>query len=251
MLIFITIKKGVKRTDAPLYYDRSTIGKIVLLSLFTAGALYFSVLAIDLVGPVSYATTDVVFYAAYVAVISYVLIGERISRSTAIATVISIVGFLVFYFGQGYDLAHLQFSGTIAASASSLFYAFSLVLIKDLLTRGVPPDHLVLYRFLLLGMLSVIILPRTIAALPLAVIVSIVLLGVFGYAMLFVIFFYGLRNVPATLVSVFVASSPLFTAFFTWLIIPETTFVVSQGVGLAIILTGLLYAIYEEKPQIA
>ena len=245
VFLFIQVKRIIGgRTTQSTTWTRSMHIRVLLLSLFTALALYLSIVAIDLVGPVGYAVTDVVFYAIWVALISFLLIGEIISKFTTLATIVSIIGFIVFYLGGVSDNISLQLSGIVAASLSSLFYALSLVIIKDLLSKGVQPENLILYRFLLLALLSLLILRRVLASFPYSVILSILLLGVLGYAVLFMVFFYALRDVPATLISVFVASGPVFIALFTWLIIPGTSYTIIQIGGLAIILFGLLFAVF-------
>lgn len=228
-------------------WTKPVLFKAFLLSSFTALALYLSTLAIGLAGPVNYAVTEVVVYPVWIALLAFFLLKDRITKPIIIGTIIAVVGFFVFHLNDLLTDNSLQLSGILLVTIASFFFASSLTLVKDLLSAGLKPVAIVFSRFLLLGLVALPFLPKILASVPPNVTLSLTLIGVLGNTTLFIIFFYGLKNVSTTIVSVFVASSPLFTALFTWLIIPNTTFTIIEAVGLAILLFGLLYTIFKER----
>ena len=231
-----------------VWFDNKAItAKLALVSGTTAVAMYTTILAIDLIGPFAYAVTDVIAYAISLSILSFLFLGEKINTAVVQATIISIIGFLIFNLGVNPESGSLQFVGILVAVIASLFWAISIILIKQLLTEGVSPEELVFFRFLLLAVLALIVIPGELAKLSPPVLIQILLIGIFGYALLFMLFFYGLKDVSPTIVAVFVASGPLFTAVFTWLLIPGTSYTALQIVGLAIIMFGLVYAILRQS----
>jgi drug/metabolite transporter (DMT)-like permease len=231
-----------------IWFDNRTIAaKLALVSCTTAVAMYTTILAIDLIGPFAYAVTDVIAYAISLSILSFLFLGEQINTAVVQATIISIAGFLIFNLGSDPESGTLRLLGILVAVTASVFWACSIILIKQLLNAGVSPEELVFFRFLLLAVLALVIIPGELANQSLAVLIQIILIGVFGYAILFMIFFYGLKDVAPPIVAVFVASGPLFTAIFTWLLIPGTSYTVIQLVGLGIIMFGLIYAMLRQR----
>ena len=225
------------------FTNKAVTAKLALVSVTTAVAMYTTIAAIDLIGSFAYAVTDVIAYAISLSILSFLFLGERISPSVVQATIISVIGFLIFNLGSNRESGSLQLVGILVAVIASLFWAISIILIKQMLTEGVSPEELVFFRFLLLAFLALIIIPGDLVKLSLPVLIQILLIGIFGYAILFMVFFYGLRDVSPPIVAVFVASGPLFTAIFTWLLIPGTRYTGIQMAGLATIMFGLLFAV--------
>ena len=233
------------------FSDRSITARLALVSVTTAVAMYTTIAAIDLIGSFAYAVTDVIAYAASLSILSFLFLDEGINTAVVQATIIAIIGFLIFNLGSDPESGSLRLLGIIVAIIASLFWAISIILIKQLLDSGVSPEELVFFRFLLLGLLALFVIPGEMAKLSLPVLFQILLIGLFGYAILFMVFFYGLKDVSPPIVAVFVASTPLFTAIFTWLLIPGTSYSVIQMVGLAVIIFGLLYAIFRQRDDSA
>ncbi len=213
---------------------------MVVLSVFTAGAVHFGNVSIDRVGPLSYKLVHVTVYPVSPSFLAFVLLRERMSRQVVISTVIALVGFYVFYAGQFANLA-LGWFGLFAGVVSSLSYAVSLLIIKHLLSQNIIPEKIVAARFLLLSLGTIFVMPATAMELTLRSGFLLLLLGVLGYAGLFTMFFYGVKDIPATTVNVFVASTPLFSAFFTWLLLPDVHFTALEMIGLWIIIFALGY----------
>jgi drug/metabolite transporter (DMT)-like permease len=228
------------------FRDRSIAVKLVSIGLTTTIALYTAVVSIDLIGPFAYSVTEVITYAMWLSALSFIFLGDRLSKSIAQAMIISIIGFIVFSVGNKSTSGSLQITGIGIALISSLFWAGSIILIKQLLTEGISPEELVAIRFMPLAIIAIIVLPGDLEALTLPVVIKVLLIGIFGYTAMFMLLFYGLKDVSATIVGVFNASGPLFTALFAWLLIPGTKYTGMQMLGLAIIMFGLVYAIVRE-----
>ena len=246
-LPIVFVQNNRKKRQFWHWFGNRTIAvKIVSVGLTTAIALYTAVVSIDLIGPFAYAVTEVIAYALWLSALSFLFLGDRLSKSIAQAMVISIIGFIVFTLGNTTSSGSPQFAGIGLAVVSSLFWAGSIILIKQLLTEGVSPEELVAFRFMPLAIIAIIVIPGNLEALSLPVVIKVLLIGIFGYTTMFMVLFYGLRDVSATIVGVFNASGPLFTALFAWLLIPGTQFSGIQLLGLAIIMCGLVYAIVRE-----
>jgi len=246
-LPIVFIQNSRKKRRVWHWFSNSGITvKIVAVGITTAIALYTAVVSIDLIGPFAYSVTEVIAYALWLSALSFLFLGDRLSKSIAQAMVISIIGFIVFSLGSTTASGSPQFAGIGLAVVSSLFWAGSIILIKQLLTEGVSPEELVAFRFMPLAIIAIIVVPGNLEALSLPVVIKILLIGIFGYTAMFMVLFYGLKDVSATLVGVFNASGPLFTALFAWLLIPGTQFSGIQMLGLAIIMFGLVYAIARE-----
>lgn len=215
------------------------------LALFTATAITSSVYAINLIGPVTYTITDGIIYSLSVLFLSTLLLKENMQKSTIIGLFIAIAGGICFYWGDINIKLMAKFGGGILAAISSLSYAFSLVFIKKLLRQNVSTNDILIIRFSLLGVISVIGLLLTRPSINPISLIYLILIGCIGYTGLLTILFEGLRNVPANLFSVFVASSPLFSSAMTWLLIPNTTYSVWQIISLIIIFIGFLFPVVQ------
>ena len=132
--------------------------RISILSLCTGSALYFTIVAIDVIGPLGYVITDVVAYPICVSILSFYIINEKISKGNLVSILISVGGLLIFYLFSIESNMTFRFTGVVSAIFSSFFYATSLVLIKDLLRLGFKPETIVFYRFFFLGLLIVFII---------------------------------------------------------------------------------------------
>ena len=245
-IVFIQNRRRGRRIW--VWFDNRTItAKLAAVSVTTAVAMYTTILAIDLIGSFAYAVTDVIAYAICLSILSYLFLSEPINTAVVQATIISIIGFLIFNLGSDPESGSLRLIGILVAITASLFWAISIILIKQLLNAGVSPEELVFFRFLLLGVLALIVISGELASLSPPVLFQILLIGMFGYAILFMVFFYGLRDVSPPIVAVFVASGPLFTAIFTWLLIPGASYSGIQMAGLSIIMFGLVYAMLRQR----
>jgi drug/metabolite transporter (DMT)-like permease len=244
--IFFYFKQMVsKRKTTPKRWPFKHYFLLFCLGITTAFAVYLGNLAINLVGPLTSKCLQVIAYPLFLSLISFIAIREIIAKKDIIATLISVAGFFVFYLEQLSDLAWLL-PGLAAAAGASLAYAISLTIGKALLERGILPELIVAGRFLPLGLLTFFLFPGTgiWQSLPTNTVWTILLLGVFAYAGLFIIMFYGIREIPATAVSAFFAAMPIFTALFSWLLIPGTMFTLIELGGLAVIVIGLFFAVF-------
>jgi drug/metabolite transporter (DMT)-like permease len=81
---------------------------------------------------------------------------------------------------------------------------------------------------------------------PIETFKAVSVLAVLGYTVLFLILFYGLKEIPANMISVFAAGAPFYTAFFNWLILGEKSYSILQIIGLFIVFIGLIYVVVNE-----
>ena len=199
--------------------------------------------AIDQIGPLSYKLIQVIVFPVSVSILAYLILREVISRKIVVSTSIALFGFFVFYANHLLELT-FGWVGVMTSAVSSVSYAVSLMFVKRLLSQNIIPEKIVAARFLFLSLFSVFILPSSTFDFSFRVGISLLLLGSLGYAGLFTMFFYGVKDVPATAVNVFIASAPLFSALFSWLLLPDIKYSALEIIGLLIIIFAMAYLFF-------
>ena len=242
-LFFLVGKQRYKEAIEQENWTRDVLVWLGALSISTASAMYFSNIAIDWIGPLSYKLIQVIVFPVSVSLLAYLILKEVISRKIVVSTSIALVGFFVFYANHLLGLS-FGWMGVAAAGVSAVSYAISLMFVKRLLSQNIIPEKIVAARFLFLSLFSVFILPSSTFDFSFRVGIPLLLLGSFGYAGLFTMFFYGVKDVPATAVNVFIASGPLFSALFSWLLLPDMKYSVVEIIGLLIIVFALAYMFF-------
>jgi len=218
------------------------------LSLSTASAVFFGNIAIDRIGPLAFKLVDVIVYPLSLSFLAFLILREMISRQVIFSTLIALVGFYVFYAGRITELT-LGWAGMAAGGLSALSYAISLMIVKRLLSQNIIPEKIVAARFLLLSLCAFFVVPGKSFEFSWQTGFLLLLLGILGYAGLFTMFFYGVKDIPATTVNVFVASTPLFSALFSWLLLPDVRYSVVEMIGLLIIILALGYMLVVRDPS--
>lgn len=247
-LVIGLIQKLGNKDRPKSVWNRPNGMRLFVLSVVTVGAVYFANLAIELVGPVTYKVLEVTTYPVWVAAFMFVLLRQAVPKKDLLATGIALAGFLVFYANR-FDQFQMQWLGIVAALASTVFYAASLVLAKSLLNNRVHPADLLAVRFLLLSSLILTVSPVEIIQLPPHILWYILGLGIVFYGLLITFMFSLMREVQPSTMAVFIAGAPIFSAVLAWLMIPGTRYTGLEMLGLAIIVAGLLVAVFiEEKP---
>lgn len=211
------------------------------LSITTVGAILAVVYAVKIAGPVLYTLTDSTSYPMLVALLAWILLGERLGRSVFVAFAIGVTGVLVFQIQTIHGATLAWNWGIPIALLSSLLYALSIVLIKILLEKGARPETILLTRFLAADALlliyflltgSVVVTTRDLW--------MVCLLGLFGYAIPFHMSFYALKHIPASTFGIFIITVPVFSSVFTALLIPNTHYGWSQLCGGALVVIGMV-----------
>lgn len=228
------------RWDGPVWL------RVTLLCLATFGALLFNNIATDLIGPVSYKIIDGISYPVFLVILAFFFLGEVISRRTLLAALIALVGFGVYYADQ-LPYLRVNLPGLLAAVISPFFFAISMVQIKWLLTRKIAPAKIVAARFSAITLAALFWLPGHFPRLAGEMWLLVLLIGSVGLAGLFLILFEALKHIPATHMTVFSASTPLFSAVTAYLLIPGTAYQLNHYLGLGIIVVGLASKVVEAE----
>ena len=242
-LFFLLGKQRYKEAIEKENWAGNVLVWLGALSIFTASAMYFSNVAIDRIGPLSYKLIQVIVFPVSVSLLAYVILQEVISRKIVVSTSIALVGFFVFYANHLMELT-FGWMGVVAAGVSAVSYAVSLMFVKRLLSQNIIPEKIVAARFLFLSLFSIFILPSSTFDFSFRAGLSLLFLGSLGYAGLFTMFFYGVKDIPATAVNVFIASAPLFSALFSWLLLPDVKYSAVEIIGLLIIIFALAYMFF-------
>lgn len=242
-LIFVALRSG-RRPSGVAKWDTAAWLRVGMLCLATFGALLFNNIATDLIGPVSYKIIDGISYPVFLGILAFFFLGEVISTRTLVAALIALAGFGVYYADQ-FQYLRVNLPGLLAALVTPLFFAISMIQIKWLLSRNYSPEVVVAARFSLITLAALIWLPGHFPAMTGQTWALVLLIGSIGLAGLFFILFTALTNIPATAMTVFSASTPLFSAFAAWLLIPGTTYQLNQYIGLGIIVVGLVSKVIE------
>ncbi len=247
-LFFLVGKQRYKKAAEKEKWSTQVLVQMGALSISTALAVHFCNVAIDQIGPLPYKLVQVIVYPVSLSLLAFVILREVVSRKIVVSTSVALIGFFVFYANS---LSELTFgwAGVAAAAVSAVSYAISLMFVKSLLSQNIIPEKIVAARFLFLGLLSFFILPASAVDFSWRSGLSLLLLGALGYGGLFTLFFYGVRNVPATTVNVFIASTPLFSALFSRLFLSNVKYTVVEVIGLLIIVFALvLVLLVKERP---
>ena len=249
-LFFLVGKKRYTKAAEKEKWSPNVLVQLGALSISTASAVYFCNVAIDQIGPLSYKLVQVIVYPVSLSLLAFLILREVVSRKIVVSTSVALIGFFIFYANS---LPELTFGwmGVVASAVSAVSYAVSLMFVKNLLSQNIIPEKIVAARFLFLGLFSFFVLPTSTFEFSLRAGFSLLLLGALGYGGLFTLFFYGVKNVPATTVNVFIASTPLFSALFSWLFLPGVKYNVVEIIGLLIIVFALILVfLFKDKPAI-
>ncbi len=238
----------VFKTKKKMSFDRATYTKLLLLGIGAGSALIISNTAIDIVGPLTFRILQIVCFPVFVALLSYFVEGIVVSGKDIISTLIAIGGFLVYFVDE---LGNLNFIylGIITSILAALIYALVLFLTKHLAAYNVSNELLITYRFGLLGISSLFFVDVLPGDVPLRIVFLILGLGLMGYWFRYELMIEGIRYLPATTLSIYSVTTPVFTAIFNRLFIMDEPYHVAQIAGMALIVLSLLYAVYERPPR--
>jgi len=247
-LIILQSQKKVQKAYRKNAWTRAKALRLFALSITTFFAVYLTNLAISEVGPLTFKIVEVSTYPSWVALLTMLILHDKVAKKDLVATGIALVGFFVFY-AQSFDQFQVEWLGIAVSVGAAFAFAASLLLAKWLLAHNLQPASLVAGRFTLLGLVAFLIPPANVIQLPTNIQWLVLALGVISYAILFTFMFYVIKGVPAPTMAVFIAGTPIFSASLTWLFIPGTTYTGLELLGLGIIVTGLLAAVFiDDKP---
>ncbi len=247
-LVIHQIQKKIQRNYQKNVWTRTKVLFLITLSITTFFAVYLTNLSIQQVGPLTFKIVEVITYPSWVALLTWLLMHQKVPKKDLLATVITLGGFFVFY-SQSFDQFQAQWLGIIASIGGSFAFAASLLLAKWLLAHHLQPVSLVAGRFTLLGLVALTIRPITVTQLPADIQWYLLGLGVLAYGILFTFMYYVIKGIPASTMAVFIAGTPIFSATLTWLLIPGTTYTGLELLGLGIIVAGLLAVVFIDEKE--
>lgn len=249
-LVILQIQKKIEPNYQKNVWTCAKVMRLFALSISTFSAIYFTNLAIQQVGPLTFKIIEVITYPSLVALLTFLLMHQNVPKKDLIATAIALIGFFVFN-AKNFDQFQVQWVGIAAALAGSFSFAASLLLAKWLLAHNLQPASLVAGRFTLLGLVALTVSPTDLTLIPTRILWYLIGLGIFAYAILFTFMFYVIKGIPASTMAVFIAGTPIFSATLTWLLIPGTSYTGMELLGLGIIVAGLLTVVFidEKNPE--
>ena len=245
-LLIHQAQKKVEKDYQANVWTRAKALRLLALSITTFFAVYLTNLSIQEVGPLTFKIIEVTTYPSWVALLTLLIMRQKVAKKDLVATAIALLGFFVFY-AESFDQFQVQWLGIAVSVGASFAFAASLLLAKWLLAHKLQPASLVAGRFTLLSLVALTIPPAEVIQLPTNIQWIVLGLGVISYAILFTFMFYVIKGVPATTMAVFIAGTPIFSATLTWLLIPGTTYSGMEFLGLAIIVAGLLAAVFIDE----
>ena len=245
-LLLHEAQKKIQKNYQKNKWTRAKIIRIFALSVTTFFAIYLTNLSIREVGPLTFKIVEVTTYPTWVALLTFLIMHQKVPKKDLIATAIALVGFFVFNW-ENFNEFEVQWLGIIASVCAAFAFAASLLLAKWLLANHLQPASLVAGRFTLLGLIALTLPPAVVIELPARAQWILLGLGIFAYAFLFVFMFYVIKGIPASTMAVFIAGTPIFSATLTWLLIPDTTYTGLQMLGLGIIVVGLLAVVFIDE----
>jgi len=242
-LIFILARTRAKKEEnpySPKRFSREITSELFLLSSFSAIAFLCVVYSIADAGPVLYTLVDNSFYPVFVSILAHVVLREKFPIGMIAGLLVAMVGILVFQL-QALEGIQVRLSaGIILAISSSLFYALSITLIKRVLSKGISPEEVMFYRFLVIDILLFLYLLVRAELSSTSNFWQIAILAMVGYALPFYMSFYSLRKVPANIFGMFFLSVPIFSFIFSALLLPGLTFKTTELLGGGLVFVGLL-----------
>jgi len=249
-LIILQIQKKYQKNYKENNWTRAKVLRLIALAISTFFAVYLTNLSIQEVGPLTFKIIEVTTYPSWVALLTFLIMQQKVPKKDLIATGIALIGFFVFY-AESFDQFQVEWLGMAASIVASFSFAASLLLAKWLLAHNLQPASLVAGRFTLLGLIALTASPIDVIQLPSHILWYLIGLGVISYAIMFTFMFYVIKGVPASTMAVFIAGTPIFSATLTWLLIPGTTYTGLEILGLGIIVMGLLTVIFfdEKEPE--
>jgi len=240
------VQKNYQKND----WTREKIIRMFALSVTTFFAIYLTNVSIQEVGPLTFKIVEVTTYPSWVALLTFLVMHQKVPKKDLIATAIALAGFFIFNW-ENFNEFEVQWLGIIASVCAAFAFAASLLLAKWLLSNQLQPASLVAGRFTLLGLIAFTLPTATAIQLPVRIQWILLGLGVFAYAFLFTFMFYVIKGIPASTMAVFIAGTPIYSATLTWLLIPGTTYTRLELIGLGIIVAGLLAVVFidEKEPE--
>ncbi len=199
---------------------------LVVVALGAAMALYqvFYYAAVHQAGVTIATLVTLCTAPIIVAVISSLVLNERLSRLVAISLVMALIGtaLLVGFPSDMTDSRDSILAGVALALGSATSYAV-LTVCSRALSNVVEPAPLIVVSF---GGGAVVLLPFVLAeglsfGFPLEAWGLLVYLGLVPTSIAYILFFVGLRTTPATVASILTLMEPLTAAFLAWLIFGE------------------------------
>ena len=234
----------VFKTKKRINFDGITYIKLILLGIGAGSSMVVINIAINAIGPLTFRVLQIITFPTFVALLTYFIEGVVISRREFISTLIGIGGFLIYFVEE---LNHISFVyiGIVASILAAMIDAVVITLTKHLAIQGVSNELVITYRLSLLGISSIFFVSDLPDEISLQIIVLIIGLGLVGYWLRYRLMIEGIRYLPATTLSIYSVTTPVFTAIFNRLFIMDEPYHFAQIAGMVLIVLSLFYAVYE------
>jgi drug/metabolite transporter (DMT)-like permease len=225
-----------------LKFSRKIYLQLFLMSFLSGLALICSNTAIDLINPLTFRVTQVVFFPIFVSIISWRTSGKHTSQKELLATALAIFGFFVYYLN---DLPQItvHMDGLLLSILAALLYATVLYFTKKLTSLEVPTEFVIAFRFFLLGLMAVFFVPEIPAQLPLQIGLLICGLGLVGYWLRYELMVEGIKGLPITAMSLYTVSTPVVSAILYRLFLKPDPYLPVQILGLSLIVIALFWSV--------
>lgn len=233
--------QSIRLRDAGIFLGIGLIGVTLMLSLFHLGIFYL---------PANIAALLFSCNPVFVVLFAAVLLSERITLRSVTAIVLCVAGVLVLAHGRS---GGISLPGVLLMSGSALAFSLYTVLCKKVIPRYGP---LPVTAFAALsGGLIILPIALTVEGLPFASYgmadwAGMTYLTVFGTALGYWLYIYGIGHVGAGAGSMTFFLKPFAAAWFAWLILGET-FSVQECIAGALILTGMVTALLPQSRKLS
>ena len=243
-IIIFLLRKPILIKEAP---------KLFILGLFqTAGFTGFLIWAL-IEGGASKTAVLTFTMPLWVALMAWPLLKEKLTQSQWISVVICLLGIGFIFDPLGIDN---NFKSTCLALASGLFWACGTIISKKIHNKYPRIDLLTMTAWQMLwGSIPLFVILLAINSEPIVwtnYFISIVLFNViFVNAIAYLLWFYALKHLEASLVSMLALLTPISGAISAWFLLDEipNSF---EKIGFALILTGLfLLLFYKSKENLS
>jgi drug/metabolite transporter (DMT)-like permease len=175
----------------------------------------------------------------FVALLSPILLEERLERSTILALILSMVGILLISSSQGLRIRGLDLLGLIIGVMSGLFYAVFIVFSKRALTN-LPSYSVALYSYLTSSAFLAPSLIKVEISLDSGFWFLLLFLGVFNTAFATTLYFKGLRLIKAQEAAVLTYLEALSAVAFGYLLLAQQPALSTIVGGLLILSAGYI-----------
>ena len=185
----------------------------------------------------------------FVAALAPALLGERIGRRERGAMALGVAGTIAFLWGRGHFSLQTA-AGVMFMLCAMFFFALYTVLTKKCLPRyGAVPLTCLACIFGSLALVPVSWLREgsPFRAIPLPALLAVAYLALATTALAYVLFFHGLKRVPASRGSLFFFIKPPAAALLAWLVLHEA-FTLPMAAGTALILAGTALTLRRAAP---